>query len=76
MATVFFSYSHVDENLTDQLEVHLAMLKNQGLIEAWHDRRIKVGDEFGNSISAELSGPTLSSCWFRQSSWRRNIATK
>lgn len=54
MATVFFSYSHVDENLRDQLEVHLAMLKNQGLIEAWHDRRIKVGDEFGNSISAEL----------------------
>ena len=54
VATVFFSYSHVDESLRDQLEVHLAMLKNQGLIEAWHDRRIKAGDEFGNSISAQL----------------------
>jgi hypothetical protein len=35
VATVFFWYSHVD--VRDQLEAHLAMLKNQGLIEAWHD---------------------------------------
>lgn len=54
LATVFFSYSHADEILRDQLEVHLAMLKNQGLIEAWHDRRIKAGDEFDREISAEL----------------------
>jgi hypothetical protein len=41
--------------LRDQLEIHLAMLKNQGLIESWHDRRINVGDEFSGSISAELN---------------------
>lgn len=28
MASVFFSYSHKDEALRDQLESHLALLKN------------------------------------------------
>ena len=34
MATVFFSYSHADETLRDQLEKHLSALKRQGLIGA------------------------------------------
>lgn len=54
MAKVFFSYSHKDEALRDQLETHLAQLKNQGLIESWHDRRILGGSEFGSDISKEL----------------------
>jgi hypothetical protein len=51
MATVFFSYSHKDEALRDQLETHLAMLKRQGLIESWHDRRIVAGSEIDQSIA-------------------------
>ncbi|MDR9240224.1 hypothetical protein FEP07_04248 [Burkholderia multivorans] len=43
MASLFFSYCHVDERLRDQLEVHLAMLKRDGVIETWHDRRIVAG---------------------------------
>lgn len=54
MATVFFSYSHADETLRDQLEKHLSALKRQGLIEAWHDRRIVAGRDFGSDISANL----------------------
>ncbi|WP_236961026.1 toll/interleukin-1 receptor domain-containing protein [Methylobacterium durans] len=54
MATVFFSYSHRDEDLRDRLEVHLTMLKRQGAIEAWHDRRLIAGDEFGGGIHREL----------------------
>jgi pimeloyl-ACP methyl ester carboxylesterase len=54
MATLFFSYSHKDESLRDQLAVHLAMLKRQGLIEAWHDRRIRAGDEFDRTIDEWL----------------------
>jgi hypothetical protein len=50
MATVFMSYSHKDEELRDQLEAHLALLKNQGLVETWHDRRILAGEEFDNEI--------------------------
>jgi hypothetical protein len=54
MATLFFSYSHKDEDLRDQLEVHLSMLKREGLIDAWHDRKIPAGDEFDRSIDDKL----------------------
>lgn len=54
MASVFFSYSHKDETLRDQLETHLALLKNEGLIDAWHDRRIVVGDEIDGAILGQL----------------------
>lgn len=53
-ARVFMSYSHKDEELRDQLEVQLAMLKRQGLIEVWHDRRLLAGDHLDWTISAEL----------------------
>ncbi|WP_430453404.1 toll/interleukin-1 receptor domain-containing protein [Rhodopirellula europaea] len=54
MASVFFSYSHRDEVIRDELETHLAMLKRQGVIETWHDRRIVAGDEFDGKISEHL----------------------
>jgi hypothetical protein len=54
LAKVFFSYSHKDEELRDALEVHLAMLKRQGLIEALHDRRIVAGEDLGDSIDTYL----------------------
>lgn len=54
MASVFFSYSHKDEELRDRLEVALATLKHQGLIETWHDRMLRVGDEFDPGIRQEL----------------------
>lgn len=54
MTTVFFSYSHADEDLRNCLEKHLATLVHQGLIDAWHDRRILGGDEFDDRISEHL----------------------
>jgi hypothetical protein len=54
MAVLFFSYSHKDEGLRDKLEVHFAMLKRQGVIETWHDRRIVAGDDFAGRIGEEL----------------------
>jgi len=59
MASVFFSYSHADEELRDQLEKHLTMLRRQGLISAWHDRRIKAGDAIDTRISAELEQASI-----------------
>jgi hypothetical protein len=55
MASLFFSYSHIDEGLRDQLEVHLAGLKRQNLITAWHDRRIVAGCNFGTAIDVNLN---------------------
>lgn len=54
MPKLFFSYSHRDEGLRDQLETHLALLKRQGVIEAWHDRRLLVGSEVDSGISQNL----------------------
>lgn len=54
MAKVFFSYSHADEALRDELEKHLSILKRQGVIETWHDRRIIPGAEFESTISTHL----------------------
>lgn len=54
MTSVFFSYSHKDEALRDQLEVHLSMLKRQEVISVWHDRRLLAGDDLDNGISTDL----------------------
>ena len=54
MLTLFFSYSHRDEPLRNELEIHLAMLKRQGVIETWHDRRITAGREFVGEIDSNL----------------------
>ncbi|OYE03747.1 toll/interleukin-1 receptor domain-containing protein [Nostoc sp. 'Peltigera membranacea cyanobiont' 232] len=51
---VFFSYSHKDEVLRDELATHLSMMKRQGVIEAWHDREITAGSEWANAIDDNL----------------------
>lgn len=55
MPSVFFSYSHKDEGLRDQLETQLAMLKRQGVIETWHDRRIGAGQDIHQAIDAHIN---------------------
>lgn len=54
MAILFFSYSHADEALRDQLETHLAGLKRQDVISSWHDRRITAGTELADAIDDHL----------------------
>ena len=54
MINLFFSYSHKDEDLRNELETHLSPLKRQGVIDTWHDRRIPAGKDFGSEISAHL----------------------
>lgn len=55
MPSVFFSYSHADEALRDQLEKQLAILKRQGIIETWHDRRIGAGEDIHSNIDAHIN---------------------
>ena len=35
---VFFSYSHKDEELRNEVAVHLSILERNGVISGWHDR--------------------------------------
>lgn len=59
MVKVFFSYSHKDEQLRNLLEEHLALLKRQGIIGSWHDRRISAGSNIGEEISEHLEAANL-----------------
>lgn len=54
MVTLFFSYSHKDEALRDELEKHLTSLKHQDIIDTWHDRRIEAGEEWATQIDDQL----------------------
>jgi TIR domain len=52
---VFFSYSHKDQRLRDQLETQLSLLKRENIISSWHDRRIGAGEEWASQIDAHLN---------------------
>ncbi len=56
---VFYSYSHRDESLRDELESHLAIFRRQGKVQEWHDRRIDAGSEWEDEISRHLEEATL-----------------
>jgi len=59
LPNVFFSYCHADEALRDQLEKQLAMLRRQGVINTWHDRRINAGQEIDVSIDAHINSDEI-----------------
>ncbi len=56
---VFFSYAHQDEDLRDELAVHLAILERQGKIRPWHDRQITGGQEWAGEIDDKLNAADL-----------------
>jgi internalin A len=51
---LFYSYSHRDETLRNELETHLKLLQRQRLIKPWHDRKIEAGDEWKRKIDDNL----------------------
>ena len=53
-ASLFYSYSHKDERLRDGLADHLALLKRQGILTEWYDRKIAAGDEWAQSIDKHI----------------------
>lgn len=62
MAKLLFSYSHKDEDLRNELETHLATLKREGLIEAFHNRRISAGAHLDDAIDAYLEEADVILC--------------
>src|SRR5437764_11873292 len=53
--TVFYSYAHTDERLRQQLETHLGLLRQQGIIATWHDRQIVAGADWAHEMDTHLS---------------------
>jgi formylglycine-generating enzyme required for sulfatase activity len=51
---LFYSYSHKDEELRNELAEHLFPLQRAGLIEVWHDREMLPGDTVDEEIAQKL----------------------
>jgi internalin A len=51
---LFYSYSHKDESLRNDLETHLKLLQRRGLIETWQDRKIEPGDAWERKINENI----------------------
>ena len=56
---LFYSYSHRDEELRDELEKHLTILRRQGVIRDWHDRKITAGTDWDGQIHERLEQSEL-----------------
>ena len=52
---VFFCYAHQDEVMRSQLEKHLRIMQRQGLITAWHDRKVNAGEEWEQEVTNHLN---------------------
>ncbi len=57
--SLFYSYSHKDEELRRLLEDHLAALRWSGRISEWHDRNIDLGDEWAKEIDRNLASADI-----------------
>ncbi len=53
---IFISYAHEDEAFMQEFVKHLSSLKHRKLVDAWHDRKIKIGERWGDAISENLEG--------------------
>jgi hypothetical protein len=56
---VFFSYSHIDEKLRNELDKHLTTLRRSDMIRIWNDREIGPGTEFQCEIAQHLETAEL-----------------
>jgi TIR domain-containing protein/methyltransferase family protein len=56
---LFYSYSHRDEELRVELEKHLSVLRRQGVISGWSDRRIELGKEWAGEIDSQLNAADI-----------------
>jgi TIR domain len=56
---VFISYSHKDEHYREELEKHLVMLRRNGLVQTWTDRKILPGQEWSKEINTELEASNI-----------------
>ncbi|MBX2977647.1 MAG: toll/interleukin-1 receptor domain-containing protein, partial [Ignavibacteriaceae bacterium] len=51
---LFYSYSHKDEQYREALEKNLAVLREDQLIDEWHDRKIDAGDCWNDAIDENM----------------------
>src|SRR5260370_17456025 len=52
---IFCCYAHQDEALLNKLKTHLRPLQREGVIDGWHDRNIRGGNEWEREINEHLN---------------------
>ncbi len=52
---IFITYSHADTKAKDRLIAHLDVLKQNGLIDIWHDNNLRPGDAWRDTIFSNLA---------------------
>lgn len=57
--SLFYSYSHKDEDLRQRLQDHLAVLRWNGMIAEWKDRDIDAGEEWAEEIDRNLNSADI-----------------
>jgi hypothetical protein len=57
--TVFISYSHEDEDWKDRLVTQLGVLRSQGLLDLWDDRRIGAGKDREQEIEKAMAAASV-----------------
>src|SRR5450755_112251 len=56
---LFISYAHEDKPLRKQLQKHLSLLQQQGLVSTWQDRRIMAGTNWAQQIDEHLKSASI-----------------
>ena len=56
---LFYSYCHKDEEYRYELEKHLSILKDQGFLDEWHDRRISAGNHVQDEIEQHFNSSDI-----------------
>lgn len=77
---LFYCYAREDERLREQLEKHLSLLKQEGLIVPWCDREITAGEYYEQKILSNIDTAdiflALVSPAFMSSDYCHNIELK
>lgn len=56
---IFLSYAHEDEDLCSSLVKHMQLLKREGLINEWYNRRISAGAVWADEIKRHFEAADL-----------------
>lgn len=56
---VFYSYAHADASWRNELEKHLSLLHRRGVINAWSDRYIAPGTDWGQALDEHLERASI-----------------
>lgn len=58
-ARIFISYAHEDEDMKDELDKHLKVLKRSSKVQVWSDRALIAGEAWDQSIMSELHDASI-----------------